>query len=421
MKTSMNREVSIRQRMVSKRVFAKRGLRVGAPWIVAVAQAFVIACANTSVPVEGADGESHFLTACDQDCSGDLACVDQVCTQACEGERDCTALSPTAACIGANERHCDVECESAADCEATGSNLTCTDGRCRVKAMPQPGEEGTACFTGSECASGVCEGMGCGPDVPGTCAPGSRNCTQDPVAYCGCDDVTFYGSGSCPGERYARRGECECRGMGRYQAGKEGSYLPCCGGLTEVFWRVGGEQDGQRVCADPPGHREYACVEGTCGDGRCEPGEDGACGCAADCPGAVWEGSVTDGNPGTPTQNPHAIDPAGEVAGNHCDPAFDDGRSCEAAFAAVSACADASEATLLTGGLDVITGEGCYYFCPDVPDCEALSLEDASALLCRFAGGNGISESLGLRTLCGPTPTAFGPCCFGIDAVTLFD
>lgn len=208
----------------------------------------------------------------------------------------------------------------------------------------------------------------------------------------------------------------KCRGAGRYQAGKEGSYEPCCEDLTEVDWQVGGERDSQRVCLDPPGHREYACVAGTCGDGMCEPGEDGPCGCAEDCPGAVWEGPV-----GTPDKNPHTIDSSSEAGGRACDPGFDDGRSCTAAFSQVSACTDASAATLLTGGLEAVTDEGCYYFCPDVPDCETLSLEEASGLLCRFAAANDIAGSLGLRTLCGPVPTLLGPCCFGIDAVTLYD
>ncbi len=83
----------------------------------------------------------------------------------------------------------------------------------------------------------------------------------------------------------------ECREQGAYEAGKEGSYLPCCDGLTEVFYQQGAyDADGQPVCVEPLA-RFYACVEGSCGDGNCEVGEDVTCGCAEDCPGAVWEGS----------------------------------------------------------------------------------------------------------------------------------
>ena len=80
-----------------------------------------------------------------------------------------------------------------------------------------------------------------------------------------------------------------CRGPGRYEAGKEGSYRPCCPGLTEVFYQKAGHSgDGRRICDSPP-LRVYACVQGTCGDGICEAGEAPACGCVTDCPGAAWE------------------------------------------------------------------------------------------------------------------------------------
>ena len=80
----------------------------------------------------------------------------------------------------------------------------------------------------------------------------------------------------------------ECRGAGHYESGKEGSYLPCCEGLIEVFQLKAGYSDGNPICDDPP-LRVYACVEGECGDGVCEVGENKPCGCTADCPEAVWE------------------------------------------------------------------------------------------------------------------------------------
>jgi hypothetical protein len=92
---------------------------------------------------------------------------------------------------------------------------------------------------------------------------------------------TLQGSGGEPGATD------ECRGPGRYEAGKEGSYRPCCPGLTEVLYQSAGYVDGVPGCWSPP-MRVYACVSGTCGDGICEIGEAPSCGCVADCPDAAW-------------------------------------------------------------------------------------------------------------------------------------
>ena len=79
-----------------------------------------------------------------------------------------------------------------------------------------------------------------------------------------------------------------CRGRGNYEAGKEGSYLPCCAGLREVFQQRASyrSEDNQRVCDQPP-LRVYACIEGRCGDDRCEDAEAVPCGCSLDCPTAI--------------------------------------------------------------------------------------------------------------------------------------
>jgi len=79
----------------------------------------------------------------------------------------------------------------------------------------------------------------------------------------------------------------DCRGPGRYEAGKERSYRPCCSGLTEVFYKQAGYVNGAPGCWSPP-LRVYACVRGTCGDGICEVGEAPLCGCVTDCPDAAW-------------------------------------------------------------------------------------------------------------------------------------
>jgi hypothetical protein len=76
---------------------------------------------------------------------------------------------------------------------------------------PPPAEQkladGAACDAADQCASGICEGEGCGPGQ-GVCAARDRACTRDLVAYCSCEGETFRTSGSCPGRRFAHRGEC---------------------------------------------------------------------------------------------------------------------------------------------------------------------------------------------------------------------
>ena len=67
---------------------------------------------------------------------------------------------------------------------------------------------GAACFDGSECESGVCEGEGCGTNQPGACAPSDRACKGAEAEFCGCDGETFRAPGDCPGQPFARRGAC---------------------------------------------------------------------------------------------------------------------------------------------------------------------------------------------------------------------
>ncbi len=67
--------------------------------------------------------------------------------------------------------------------------------------------DGASCSEATQCASGICEGEGCGAEQ-GRCAAKVSPCTRDLVTYCGCDGRTFQASGSCAGKRYARRGAC---------------------------------------------------------------------------------------------------------------------------------------------------------------------------------------------------------------------
>lgn len=73
---------------------------------------------------------------------------------------------------------------------------------------PAGAADGAACLDGAECASGICEGQGCGPDSPGVCASAQRMCTMDSRPYCGCDGETFRASGTCANRRYQAKAPC---------------------------------------------------------------------------------------------------------------------------------------------------------------------------------------------------------------------
>lgn len=75
-----------------------------------------------------------------------------------------------------------------------------------VKPNPSGKADGEACKKPDDCKSGVCEGMGC--DTGPKCVAANRPCTRDLRTYCGCDNQTFGGSGTCPGRPYKKAGEC---------------------------------------------------------------------------------------------------------------------------------------------------------------------------------------------------------------------
>lgn len=128
----------------------------------------------------------------------------------CEGQ-GCGA-DATGVCASAN-RACTMDIARYCGCD--GQTFT-SSGSCPGRRFAQrgacptaaPAPDGARCLAAADCASGICEGLGCGDDAPGTCAPAARACTKDLRTYCGCDGQTFRGSGSCPGKRFSARAAC---------------------------------------------------------------------------------------------------------------------------------------------------------------------------------------------------------------------
>ncbi len=70
-------------------------------------------------------------------------------------------------------------------------------------------EDGAACSKGSECKSGVCEGVGCEPDK-GKCMAKDRPCTGAKMQLCDCAGQTITAEkASCPGVTYKYPGPCK--------------------------------------------------------------------------------------------------------------------------------------------------------------------------------------------------------------------
>lgn len=68
--------------------------------------------------------------------------------------------------------------------------------------------DGEACYGAGECASGVCEGEGCGVEQPGKCVAASRACSASEQVFCSCAGQAFRAPGDCPAQRFSRRGAC---------------------------------------------------------------------------------------------------------------------------------------------------------------------------------------------------------------------
>lgn len=147
-------------------------------------------------------------------CTASTECASGLCEgQGCgPGEGKCVP----------RDRSCTFDIQAYCGCDGAtfDASGTCAErryqhrGACKTSGSggaAGPLAAGASCLVGTECDSGVCEGKGCGEAAPGVCAAKSRRCTRDNRAYCGCDGVTFNGSGSCPGRRYAANGACPTR------------------------------------------------------------------------------------------------------------------------------------------------------------------------------------------------------------------
>ena len=132
----------------------------------------------------------------------------------CEGE-GCGAAAGRCAESG---RVCTADAVEYCGCDGVtfAASGSCPNARfaARGACAPAAGADGAPCLDSAECTSGVCEGLGCGPDAPGVCVSAQRACTRDYREYCGCDGLTFGGSGSCPGRRYQAVGACAPRPAG---------------------------------------------------------------------------------------------------------------------------------------------------------------------------------------------------------------
>jgi len=125
----------------------------------------------------------------------------------CEGQ----GCDPHQGVCADKERMCTMDLVPYCDCDnrTFESSSGCPGRRFQTRGeCPGKLADGAGCTEPGQCASGVCEGQGCGADAAGTCVPAQRICTKDRRAYCGCDGSTFLASGTCAGRRYASKGDC---------------------------------------------------------------------------------------------------------------------------------------------------------------------------------------------------------------------
>ncbi|MEZ4404280.1 MAG: hypothetical protein R3B06_29945, partial [Kofleriaceae bacterium] len=174
-----------------------------------IVAALVAACPPSGAPVAAPPGPPPPPSyqpgaAIGAPCDGNADCASGL----CEGE----GCGPGQGVCADPKRMCTMDVTSYCGCdgqtfEASGS---CPGHRyaARGACAPAAAADGAACATGTDCASGLCEGQGCGDDAGGVCVSAERACTMDLRSYCGCDGQTFRASGTCPNRRFAARGDC---------------------------------------------------------------------------------------------------------------------------------------------------------------------------------------------------------------------
>jgi hypothetical protein len=228
---------------------------------------FAAACGGSVTKAPSVGSESHFLEHCEGSCEGGFDCIGGICTRPCLTEQSsCAALAVNAACTNQSVEPgqvavCDVSCGAGTGCGALGVDYACESGYCRKASSSSSSSSG-----GAGGGSGAMVGSsGTGPTAgsSGTSSGGA--------------------SGGVPG--------VDCRPVGRYEVGKEGGYLPCCPGLTQLStWVEAYVNDADvKTCVDAPVN-SYSCIAGSCGDGICEDAE-APCGCGVDCPDSNWRAS----------------------------------------------------------------------------------------------------------------------------------
>jgi hypothetical protein len=191
----------------------------------------MLAAGCTDDPSVGTSSESHFLTACDSSCTGDLACICGVCTTTCFSDEGCEGFSPKAVCFepepGSCESDpgggappgsggfCDFECEKNSDCDDLGADYECQDNFCRYLGEPEGNDGGRAPADGGDGGSRQPCDQGCGASetcVDGYCEPygcpeGRLACHErcvDPWtngAHCGECDLACEPDQACQGGR----------------------------------------------------------------------------------------------------------------------------------------------------------------------------------------------------------------------------
>lgn len=204
----------------------------------------------SSPPAVAIDAAALAQRADGERCTTGTDCVSGVCEgQGCGDAQPGTCAPAQRACTKDLRPYCGCDGTTFHASGSCPGRRYQAEGECPT-ATPTPPPlraDGESCFEANQCASGVCEGQGCGELQPGTCAPAQRACTRDLRPYCGCDGKTFRTSGSCPGRRYHAKGECPTAAKNRPAGALCLTAGQCASGICEG---KGCSDDQPGVCAD---------------------------------------------------------------------------------------------------------------------------------------------------------------------------